>query len=120
MTADPAVRSAPRRAQIAILAAAFAAGAVVAVVAGGLRDHRPAVSFLTGEVRAVAIDGSSLCLARDREATEVCAPPALIPGQVLPKVGDRVYVGRANVRRHDEDSSRTSVYLFPALPITRH
>jgi hypothetical protein len=116
MTADPAVRSAPRRpARIGLLAAAFAAGAVVASVAGGLRDHRPAVSFLTGEVRAVAIDGSSLCLARDREAKEVCAPPALIPGQQLPKVGDEVYAGRIIVRRSEDDSSRTSIYLFPDL-----
>jgi hypothetical protein len=117
MTTDPAVRSAARRpAQIAVLAAVFAAVAVVAAVAGGARDRRPAVSFLTGEVRAVAVDGSSLCLAKVREAKEVCAPPALIPGQQLPKVGDEVYAGRAIVRRSDDDSSRTSIYIFPDLP----
>jgi hypothetical protein len=92
----------------------------LAVVAGCSGHDAPGVSFLTGEVRAVSVDGRSLCLAKDREAKEVCAPPALIPGQQLPRVGDRVYVGRATVRRSDDDTSRTSVYLFPALPINGH
>ena len=95
---------------------ALAAGVAVGVSVGGSRDGGAGVSFLNGEVRFVSIDGDSLCLAKDARAKEVCAPPALKAGQRLPKVGDRVYVARATVRSSDDDSSRTFVYVFPALP----
>ena len=107
-----------RRLPVGLLVVAFAAGVVVGVAAGASRDDTAQVSFLTAEVRAVSFDGSSLCLAEDSQAKEVCAPPALTTGQQLPKIGDRVYAARASVRRSDDDSSRTSVYLFPALPGT--
>jgi hypothetical protein len=98
---------------------AFVAGAAVAGIVGNRESggERFKMSYVRGEVRAVDQSGDSLCLVESGRSKEVCAPPALIPGQQLPQVGDRVYVARATVIREGEpDGIRHVVYLFPTLP----
>lgn len=97
---------------------AFLAGAAVAVAVGD-RDSGKTfkMTYLRGEVKAVSIDGRSLCLVQNGRSKEVCAPPALTAGQQMPKVGDSVFVARATaVREGEPDGLRHFVYLFPTLP----